>query len=75
LPGEIARPKDSSEKILPLTFMIDERADACAFNRNKWSELPESFRNALNPGWRRVSVEKPVIAAASAGAPKRSADR
>jgi hypothetical protein len=75
LPGEIARPKNSSEKILPLTFMIDERADASAFNCNKWSELLESFRNALNPRWRRVSVEKPVIAAATAGAPKRAQDR
>jgi hypothetical protein len=75
LSGEIARPKNSSEKILPLPFMIDERADACAFNCNKWSELLESFRNALNPCWRRVSVEKPVIAAASAGAPKRAPDR
>jgi hypothetical protein len=54
LPGEIARPKNSSEKILPLAFMIDERADACAFNRNKWSELPPVFskrsESPLAPG-------------------------
>jgi hypothetical protein len=75
LPGEIARPKNSSKKIPPLAFMIDERANTCAFNRNKWSELLESFRNAPNPRWRRVSVEKPVIAAATAGAPKRAPHR
>src|SRR4030095_9576402 len=74
LPGEIAGPKNSSEKILPLASMVDERADARAFNRNKWSELLQSLRNALN-GWRRVSVENPVIAAAAAGTPKRAPDR
>ena len=75
LSREIACPKNSSEKILPLTFVIDQRADARAFNRNKWTELLQSLRDALNTRWRRVSVEKPVIAAASAGAPKRAPDR
>ena len=37
--------------------------------------FPSLFETLLNPGWRRVSVEKPVIAAASAGAPKRAPDR
>jgi hypothetical protein len=32
LPGEIARPKNSSEEILPFALGIDERTDARAFN-------------------------------------------
>src|SRR4029453_2392752 len=72
LPGEIARPKNSSENIPPLAFVVDECADACAFNRDKWSELLQSLRNALNARWRRVSVEKPVIATATPRAPKRA---
>ena len=75
LPGEIARPKNSTQKILPLAFIIDERADASAFNRNKWSKLLQSLRNTLNACWHRVSVEKPVIPTASARAPKRAPDR
>src|SRR5438067_2801726 len=75
LAGEIARPKNSSEKILPLAFVIDQRADTCAFNRNKRSEFLESFGNALNTCWRRIIIEKPIIPAASSRAPKRAPDR
>jgi hypothetical protein len=49
---------------------IDERTDARAFNRNKWRELLESLRDALNAQRCRVSVEKPVVPVASASAPK-----
>jgi len=72
LPGEIARPKNSSEQILPFALGIDQRTDARAFNRNKWRELLESLRDALNAQWCRVNVEKPVIPEASASAPKRA---
>ena len=75
MPGEIARPKNSSEEILPFAFVIDERTDARAFNRNKWSELLQPLRDALNAQWLRVSFEKPAIPAAGAGAPKRNPGR
>src|SRR4030095_11274814 len=69
---EIARSKNSSEEILPFAFAIDQRTDSRAFNRNKWSELLQSLRGALNTQWRGVNVEKPVAPAASASAPKRA---
>ena len=62
-------------RILSLTFVIDKRTDAPAFNRDKWREFLQSLRDALNSQWRRVGIEKPVIPAAGARAPKRAPGR
>src|SRR5262249_48695851 len=43
LSREIACPKNSSEKILRLAFVIDECANARAFNRMHWSKLLKSL--------------------------------
>jgi hypothetical protein len=48
LSGEIARPQNSPKKILPLVLVIDERADARVFHRDKRRKLVQSLRNAPN---------------------------
>jgi hypothetical protein len=48
LSREIARPQNSAKKILPFALVIDERADASEFQRDKRAELLQSLRNAPN---------------------------
>src|SRR5207253_1316024 len=75
LSGEITRPQNSPKKILRLSCVVDERADASAFHSNKRRELLQPLRDAPNARGRRIGVEKPVIAATSARAPKCAQDR
>ena len=75
LSRQIAGTKNSSEKILALAFVIDERTNARALNRNQLTELLQSLRDTLNPWWRGVSIKKPVVSATTMRAPKRAPHR
>ena len=55
-------------------FMIYERTDSRAFDRDKRRDSLQAFRNTAN-AWSSVEVKKPILPAGRARAPQRAPRR